>query len=125
MPERSANETQARVFKTLGHQTRLMIVEILATEGGKCVCELVDRLGFDQSTISKHLALMRSVGLVVGSKDGLRVTYTLSMPCVHQFMKCLERVNQGVVCSSPCAGSQDCVSSDAGAKTRGDTSCQS
>ncbi|MDP2857668.1 MAG: metalloregulator ArsR/SmtB family transcription factor [Bacillota bacterium] len=94
------------MFKALGHQTRLKIVEILATQGGTCVCELVDRLGFDQSTISKHLALMRSVGLVVGSKDGLRVTYELSMPCVYQFMQCLERVDRGFACSSPCAASQ-------------------
>ena len=107
MAERSISETQTRVFKALGHPTRLRIVEILATEGGKCVCELVDRLGFDQSTISKHLALMRSVGLVVGSKDGLRVTYTLSMPCVHQFMKCLKTVNQGFECSSPCSASPE------------------
>jgi len=107
---------QALVFKALGHQTRLAIVEILATEGGKCVCELVDRLGFDQSTISKHLALMRSVGLVVGSKDGLRVTYSLSMPCVYQFMKCLERVDQGFACSSPCAASQESASGSPGTK---------
>lgn len=102
MIKRSLTEIQAQVFKALAHETRLRIVEILATEGGKCVCELVEKLGFDQSTISKHLALMKSVGLVTSSKDGLRVTYSLSMPCVYQFMKCLQKLEQGSACDDGC-----------------------
>jgi ArsR family transcriptional regulator len=104
MYRRPLSEVQAHVFKALGHETRLRMVEILATEGGKCVCELVERFGFDQSTISKHLAVMKSVGLVASSKDGLRVTYTLTMPCVYQFMKCLEKVDQVLECGKVCVG---------------------
>jgi len=104
--DKSTSEAEWQVFKALGHPTRLKIVEILATEGGKCVCELVDRVGFDQSTVSKHLALMRSVGLVAGTKDGLRVTYELSMPCVYQFMECLARVDKVFACVGQCAAQQ-------------------
>jgi len=88
----SVKEYQAALFKALGHPTRLRIVEILATEGGKCVCELSERLGFDQSTISKHLALLKTVGIVSSTKEGLKVIYKLEMNCAYQFMKCVEDV---------------------------------
>ena len=94
VPRRSLTEVQAQIFRALGHETRLKIVEILGAEGSKCVCELVERLGFDQSTVSKHLALMKSAGIVTSSKRGLRVTYTLSLRCVYTFLKCLARAEQ-------------------------------
>ncbi|HHV79774.1 MAG TPA: helix-turn-helix transcriptional regulator [Firmicutes bacterium] len=87
-------EAQAAVFKALGHETRLRIIDILAREGGKCVCELVERLGFDQSTISKHLKVLRWAGILRCSKHGLNVTYELNMPCVYEFMRCVQRIGR-------------------------------
>jgi DNA-binding transcriptional ArsR family regulator len=81
---------QVQVFKSLGHETRARIVAILADEGEKCVTELVERLGFDQSTISRHLGVLKVSGIVDSRKEGLNVVYNLAMPCVRQFMKCLE-----------------------------------
>ncbi|MGE5485744.1 MAG: ArsR/SmtB family transcription factor [Ignavibacteriales bacterium] len=102
----SVSDAQVAVFKALGHPTRLRIVEILATQGSKCVCELVDMLDFDQSTISKHLALLRSVGIVRCAKEGLMVRYDLNMRCVFGFMKCIERVEtgsgEGLECGHAC-----------------------
>lgn len=91
----STEEYQAVVFKALGHPTRLTIISILADQGEKCVCELVDRLDFDQSTISKHLSVLRRAGIVDSRKEGLNVIYRLRLTCVHQFMKCVEEVMTG------------------------------
>ncbi|MCR4398066.1 MAG: metalloregulator ArsR/SmtB family transcription factor [Firmicutes bacterium] len=104
----SVADTQVAVFKALAHPTRLKIVDILATEGGKCVCELVDRLGFDQSTVSKHLAVLKGTGIVRSSKEGLNVRYELETRCVHQFMKCIERIAAGMEagCGIRCVGSE-------------------
>ena len=102
----SLAQTQVAVFKALAHPTRLRIVEILATEGKKCVCELVVRFVYNQSTISKHLSVLKSVGILNSTKDGLNVTYDLNMTCVYQFMKCIEQVESGLECATPiaCAG---------------------
>ncbi|MGB9867631.1 MAG: ArsR/SmtB family transcription factor [Bacillota bacterium] len=85
-------EFQAALFRALGHPTRLTVVEILATEGEKCVCELVQRLGFDQSTVSKHLTVLKSAGIVKSRKRGLNVFYYLNVKCAYQFMKCVEQL---------------------------------
>lgn len=93
---------QVAVFKALAHETRLRLIEILAKEGEKCVCELVGRVGFDQSTISKHLSVLKTAGIVDSKKEGLNVIYRLRMPCVYQFMQCVEKINGNEKCSLSC-----------------------
>ena len=48
---------KANIFKALGHPTRLRIAEQLQ-DGEKCVCEFVDEIGTDFSTVSKHLSVL-------------------------------------------------------------------
>ncbi|MBE3519923.1 MAG: helix-turn-helix transcriptional regulator [Firmicutes bacterium] len=85
-------EFQVRVFKALAHPTRLELIRVLGEEGAKCVCELVQRSRFDQSTISKHLSILKAAGIVTSTKEGLNVIYRLNMECVYSFMKCIEQV---------------------------------
>lgn len=97
---------QVAVFKALAHETRLRLVEILAREGEKCVCELVDRVGFDQSTISKHLSVLKAAGVVGSRKERLNVIYRLRTPCVYQFIKCVDQMNGDKECVLACPGAQ-------------------
>lgn len=94
------------VFKALAHETRLKLVEILAAEGERCVCYLVDRVGFDQSTVSKHLSILKEAGILTSRKDGLMVFYTLRTPCVYQFMQCVDRMNEDRECALACVGAR-------------------
>jgi|GEM_PF-2474202 ArsR family transcriptional regulator len=89
----AAIERRVAIFKALAHPTRCRIVEILAEDGEKCVSDLVERLEFDQSTISKHLSILRTVGVVEWRKDGLNVIYSLKAPCVYQFMRCIDNAS--------------------------------
>lgn len=92
------------VFKALAHETRTIIVEILATEGEKCVCDLVGRVGFDQSTVSKHLSVLKAAGIVTSRKEGLNVIYSLRTPCVYQFIECVDRINSDAECAPESCG---------------------
>jgi DNA-binding transcriptional ArsR family regulator len=62
-----------------------------------CVCELESILGLPQSLLSRHLAYLRSVGLVVDKRQGMRVQYSLaSGPDVLETLKgCL---GQALLC---------------------------
>lgn len=84
-------EAKSRVLKALGHPTRLLIAEELG-RGERCVCEFVDMAGVDYSTISRHLTVMRQAGLVEDEKRGKQVFYRLRVPCVLNFMNCVEEV---------------------------------
>ena len=56
-------EREAAVFKALGHPTRLRIVKALAG-GEKCVCELQGITGGSLSTVSRHLQVLRTAGVL-------------------------------------------------------------
>ena len=86
-----AYKKRARVIKAMAHPSRLAMLEALA-DGERCVCELQRLVGSDMSTVSKHLAVMKRAGLVEDRKQGLWVHYRLRVPCVLEFMQCVEAV---------------------------------
>lgn len=84
-------EAKAKVLKALAHPTRLWMAEQLST-GEMCVCEFVDQIDADFSTISKHLSILKQAGIVGDDKRGKQVFYKLKVPCVLQFISCVEAV---------------------------------
>ena len=83
--------SQARVLKALSHESRLAIVDRLA-DGACTVGELVSMIGGDQSTVSKHLTVLRSAGIVDDERKGRAVEYRLVIPCVVEFLNCAIKV---------------------------------
>ena len=90
--DRLKAEARASVLKALAHPTRVYIVDLIATEGRHCVCELTDLIGADTSTVSRHLALLKSAGILYDRKEGTTVYYDLTCDCISEFMKGLEAV---------------------------------
>jgi len=84
-------EAKANVLKALGHPTRLWMAEQLIN-GEKCVCELAETIDADFSTISKHLSVLKNAGVVEDEKRGKMVYYRLKVPCVLDYMPCVEEV---------------------------------
>ncbi|MCD6405985.1 MAG: winged helix-turn-helix transcriptional regulator [Planctomycetes bacterium] len=84
-------QAKARIFKALAHPTRVFMVDELS-RGERCVCELTEMVGADMSTVSKHLLVLRSAGIVADEKRGSQVFYRLKMPCVLKFFKCVGTV---------------------------------
>ncbi len=66
----------AEVFGVLADSTRLRIIATLM-EGEVCVCEIAERLGLRQSTVSHQLRLLRDLRLVTFRKEGRTVYYQL------------------------------------------------
>ena len=84
-------DAKARIIKAMAHPTRLFIVETLAKHE-HCVCELTALIGADVSTVSKHLSILREVGIIDDEKRGSSVYYQLKMPCVMGFFSCVDTV---------------------------------
>ena len=84
---------RAEIMKALAHPTRLFIVDFL-TDGEKCVCEIVEQVGVDISTISKQLLVIKNAGLLQDEKRGLNVFYKLACPCIPSLFTCLENIKK-------------------------------
>lgn len=84
-------QMKAEVFKAMGHPLRLGVIEFLQ-HGEKCVCEIVEHAGTGMSNISKHLSILKKAGIVTDRREGLKIMYSLAMPCAVNFASCIEGV---------------------------------
>ena len=72
----------SKLFKALAHPSRLEIACRLADCSPKTQTQLVDELGWPQSSMARHLAPLRELGLVEAERAGVEVRLTLRDPIV-------------------------------------------
>lgn len=66
------------LFKALSDLTRLQCILLIQHEQELCVCELMAALELSQPKVSRHLALLREVGLLEAERRGQWIYYRLS-----------------------------------------------
>lgn len=66
----------AKVLRVVADERRLRILAALMKKE-LCVCELVDGLLLAQYEVSRHLARLKQVGLVVDRREGLWAYYSI------------------------------------------------
>lgn len=69
----------AQVFKALGDPVRIRLVSLIgAHQGGEvCVCDLTTAFDLTQPTISHHLKVLRTAGIIDSERRGTWVYYRL------------------------------------------------
>ena len=83
---RSEAETWAPWFRALGDPTRLLILNLLATEGRPMtVGEVTDRLDVGQSTISHHLSILAQVRFLLVERIGTASLWRINERCLDCF----------------------------------------
>lgn len=92
MGNKELYEARTQIARALAHETRLEIIDILSEKEAQCVCQLTEILGVSQSSVSKHLGILKNAGIVDSRKEGLNVCYFLRIPCVSNFFNCLDRI---------------------------------
>ena len=69
---------QADFFKCLSDSTRLDILKIILERQNVCVCEITEILQLSQPKISRHLALLRNLSILLDERKGQWVYYQLN-----------------------------------------------
>jgi DNA-binding transcriptional ArsR family regulator len=86
--------TTADVFNAIAEPRRRQIVELLARRGAQPVGTLVVTLELPQPAVSKHLGVLRKVGVVAVVKQGKQRVYNLEaekLKTVYDWAKAFER----------------------------------
>jgi len=86
--QRLALVDEAALLRVLADPTRLRLAVALSRNGETCVCILAEGLAEPEYKISRHLAVMRSAGLVEARRAGTWMHYQLVRPRNHM-EKCL------------------------------------
>jgi DNA-binding transcriptional ArsR family regulator len=86
--------TTTDVFNAIAEPRRREIIDALAGGEARSVNELVERLGLAQPAVSKHLGVLRKVGIVSVSKQGQHRLYRLNggeLKAVYDWTKTFEQ----------------------------------
>jgi len=82
-------EQMSVMLKTLAHPTRLQIVVGLLKN--ECnVSQIQQSLELPQSTISQHLKILKSGGIIEGRREGTKVCYRVINKWAKEIMKIMD-----------------------------------
>lgn len=69
----------ANLARVLGHPARIAILQQIL-KSKSCICgDLVSEIGLAQPTISQHLKELKSIGLIKGNIEGVKVCYCINL----------------------------------------------
>jgi ArsR family transcriptional regulator len=83
-------QAKAELFRTLGHPTRIRVLELLQ-DGPRTVRELLAELEVEPSSLSQQLAVLRRAGIVTSTREGPTVSYRLAASDVAELMRAARR----------------------------------
>jgi DNA-binding transcriptional ArsR family regulator len=90
---------QAELFKILGVDTRIRIIELLKQKGPLGANEMAEIIGVTPSAVSQHLKILKHAGLVRNERKGYWIPYELDPIALE---KCGELLSN--VCTCGCEG---------------------
>ncbi len=91
------NGKQAELFKVLGVDSRIRIIEFLKKQGPKSVNDIAAAIGITPSAVSQHLKILKYAGLVNNERKGYWIPYQVDYASLEKCGELLSRV-----CSCGC-----------------------
>ncbi|QSE89880.1 helix-turn-helix transcriptional regulator [Rhodococcus pseudokoreensis] len=98
----------ARMFRALGDPVRLRLLSLVASHAGgeACVCDISETFDLTQPTISHHLKVLRSAGLLDCERRGTWVYYWVIPSALQQLSAVLLTESGPAVPSAACASTE-------------------
>jgi ArsR family transcriptional regulator len=88
----AADDELAAFAKAIAHPVRVRILRMLAKKEARMCSHIVDELPLAQSTVSEHLRILRTAGLVRANENGPRVSYCIVPSALQRVKALLEAV---------------------------------
>ena len=92
-------ERQARICKAFAHPGRLQILDLLG-QSERSSSELQERLGISKTSMSQHLAILKSAGVLATRREGKQIYCTLAMPEVKEACQLIRKVLEAQIAAS-------------------------
>lgn len=87
------------IFKVLGVETRVRIIELLKSKGPLGASEISEIIGITPAAVSQHLKILKQVGFVRSERKGYWIPYSINEEALEN---CRHELNK--ICSCGCGG---------------------
>lgn len=91
MTAKDVFEMQAHFCQAMAHAARVEIIHALQ-QGPRAVNDLAQDMGLNQTALSRHLAILRTIGLVTAQRHGQENIYRLANPKVAAICEMMRQV---------------------------------
>lgn len=95
------------ILKALADETRLKIVDMLSKDD-LCACKILEHFSITQPTLSYHMRILCDSEVVVGTRDGAWMRYSINKEVLAAVSKLFDdfliNINQGSKCDGNCKG---------------------
>lgn len=79
----------ARLMKTVGHPSRILIIDLLLEHQRLPVKEIYEAVAISQSSASQHLRALEEVGILVSEREGKNICYMIQNVQVRSLLGCV------------------------------------
>lgn len=96
-------QSYAQVLKAMADPNRLKIIDLLSC-GSLCACDILQHFDFSQPTLSHHMKVLQTAGIVLARKDGKWQHYSLQAKFVRNFKHDIEQLledQEDCICHHP------------------------
>jgi ArsR family transcriptional regulator, virulence genes transcriptional regulator len=84
-------DLQAKLCQTLGQSVRLRIINLLKY-GPQCVTSIARNIGVPQPTVSRHLTVLRTAGILTRQRKGAEVFYEITSPKIVEVCEMMREI---------------------------------
>jgi predicted transcriptional regulator len=95
-----AISTLAQLSKSIGHPTRLAILQSLASTGGWIEGKIIEVQGVAPTTVIQHLRELKRVGIIQGRIFGAQCKYGLNTDTLQEFKKIWDETMNAIINNS-------------------------
>lgn len=80
----------ANVFRAVNHPLRLEIMKLIKVNGSLTVTQIYLKLRIEQSVASQHLAILRETEVLIATRQGKNIKYSINTERLNAIITCLE-----------------------------------
>lgn len=86
-------ELAASKLRAISHPMRIAIIELLTQDAKLSVTEIYKALDIEQATASHHLNILKNKGVLISSREGKKIFYSIKNMTLTEIIECINRCN--------------------------------
>ena len=86
-------ELAANKLRAISHPMRIAIIDLLSQDTKLSVTEIHKTLDIEQATASHHLNILKNKGILVSTREGKNIYYSLRHVTLKDIVECINKCN--------------------------------
>ncbi|MGK9476413.1 ArsR/SmtB family transcription factor [Melioribacter sp. OK-6-Me] len=84
----------SEMLTAISHPNRIRILKLLEKEKVLCGCEILPKVGLEQSNLSRHLSTLVKAGVLIAWKEGVRMNYKIADDRIYEIINLAEKITE-------------------------------